>query len=55
MDSLRGLSLRNRLGRLLHLHMLLVREDTGVEVWLEGVTLLTIVTESGLVDATHLH
>ena len=34
--------------------MLLVRENTAVEVWLEGVTLLTVRTEGRLEDATHL-
>ena len=34
--------------------MLLVRENTAVKVWLEGVTLLTIRTECRLENATHI-
>ena len=54
MDRLWSFSLGDALGRLLHLNMLLVRENTAVEVWLEGVTLLTVRAEGRLEDATHI-
>ena len=34
--------------------MLLVREDTCIEIWHESVTLLTVDAEGGLLDASHI-
>ena len=54
MDRLGRLSLRNTLRRLLHLDVLLVREETRIEIGLESVSLLAIDAESWLDDPAHL-
>lgn len=53
-NRLRCFTFRDTLRGLLALDVLLVREDAGVEVWLEGVTLLAVDTVSRLLDASHL-
>ena len=55
MDRLRRLALRHTFRRLLHLDVLLVGEETRVEVGLESVPLLAIHAKSGLDDSAHLH
>ena len=34
--------------------MLLIREDTRIEIWHESITLLTVDAEGGLLDASHI-
>ena len=53
-DRLRCLAFGDTLGSLLALDVLLVGEDTCVEVWLESITLLAVDTVSRLLDASHL-
>ena len=52
---MRSLSFRYTFWSFLHLDVLFVREDTGVEVRLEGVALLAVNAESWLSDAAHIH
>ena len=54
MDRLGGLALRHTFRCLLYLDVLLVREETRIEVGLESVSLLAIDAESGLDDPAHL-
>jgi hypothetical protein len=55
MDGLWGFALGYGLGRLLHLHVLLVREERSVVVQLVSVPLLAVGAIGGLNYSTHLH